>query len=87
MRAKTDTVAGKPSVRRKPAPRGPESPAWVLVGTYKDGQPEAWPGFYNYPLKDGEGTEAQCWAFPFLQTHVHSATFANRSTRTTEVRE
>lgn len=54
MRAKSDNVAGKSSVRRKAAPRGPEAPAWVLVGTYKDGQLEAWPGFYNYPLKDDD---------------------------------
>lgn len=54
MRAKSDTVAGKSCVRRKAAARGPATPAWVLVGTYKDGQLEAWPGFYNYPLKDGD---------------------------------
>ena len=38
---------------RKAAPAAPSRP-WVLVGTYKNGQLEAWPGFYNYPLKDGD---------------------------------
>ena len=31
----------------------------VLVGTYKSGQLEKWPGFYNYPICDGDKIELE----------------------------
>ncbi len=31
----------------------------VLVGTYKSGQLEKWPGFYNYPICDGDKIEPE----------------------------
>ena len=31
-----------------------ETPRIVLVGTYKAGQLEAWPGWYNYPIAPGD---------------------------------
>ena len=30
------------------------SPGMVLVGTYKGGQLESWPGFYNYPIREAD---------------------------------
>ena len=31
----------------------------VLVGTYKSGQLEKWPGYYNYPICDGDKIELE----------------------------
>ena len=30
----------------------------VLVGTYRAGQLERWPGYYNYPLNAGDAVDA-----------------------------
>ena len=30
----------------------------VLVGTYRAGQLECWPGYYNYPLNVGDAVDA-----------------------------
>ena len=42
----------------------------VLVGTYRKGQLEKWPGYYNYPISDGDGIDLndcsqvrQIWLF------------------------
>lgn len=42
----------KDTVSYEPTPLG-----MVLVGTYKGGQLEAWPGFYNYPIRDVDKIE------------------------------
>lgn len=40
------------SKKRKVAGYKATPPGWVLVGTYKKGQLEVWPGYYNYPVSD-----------------------------------
>ena len=48
----------------------PCSETRVLVGTYRTGQLEKWPGYYNYPISDGDGIDPdecaqarQVWLF------------------------
>ena len=38
---------------------GDENKKIVLVGTYKSGQLERWPGYYNYPICDGDKIEPE----------------------------
>ena len=49
------------SKKHKVAPKkvAAESKKVVLVGTYKSGQLEKWPGFYNYPICDGDKIEPE----------------------------
>lgn len=49
------------SKKHKVAPKkvAAESKKIVLVGTYKSGQLEKWPGFYNYPICDGDKIEPE----------------------------
>lgn len=47
--------------KHKVAPKkvAAEAKKVVLVGTYKTGQLESWPGFYNYPICDGDKIEPE----------------------------
>ena len=49
------------SKKHKVAPKkvATEAKKVVLVGTYKSGQLEKWPGFYNYPICDGDKIEPE----------------------------
>ena len=49
------------SKKHKVAPKevAAEAKKVVLVGTYKSGQLEKWPGFYNYPICDGDKIEPE----------------------------
>ena len=49
------------SKKHKVAPKkvAVEAKKVVLVGTYKSGQLEKWPGFYNYPICDGDKIESE----------------------------
>ena len=50
------------ATRRKVSPKKPatdEPKKIVLVGTYKSGQLEKWPGYYNYPICDGDKIEPE----------------------------
>lgn len=50
------------SKRRKVSPKKTsktEQKKVVLVGTYKTGQLEKWPGYYNYPICDGDKIELE----------------------------
>ena len=49
------------SKRHEVAPKkvATEAKKVVLVGTYKSGQLEKWPGFYNYPICDGDKIEPE----------------------------
>ena len=51
MKSKTHKVAAKKVAA--------EAKKVVLVGTYKAGQLEKWPGFYNYPICDGDKIEPE----------------------------
>lgn len=55
---------------RKSNPSQQNSGLMVLVGTYRKGQLEKWPGYYNYPISEGDGIDLnacsqvrQIWLF------------------------
>jgi len=61
----------------------------VLVGTYRSGQLEKWPGYYNYPFSDGDGINPeecaqakQVWLFRGKTAlKVYPAEFLGTKTR------
>lgn len=77
------------SKKRKVADYKATPPGWVLVGTYKKGQLEAWPGYYNYPVSDkdewGEKEAAricELWLFSGAKVQrTFSAKFIGVKTR------
>lgn len=64
-------------------------PGWVLVGTYKKGQLEAWPGYYNYPVgnqdswsENGIANVRELWLFSGTESkRTFSARFIGVKTR------
>lgn len=66
----------------------------VLVGTYRTGQLERWPGYYNWPLADGDVVDAEAaktvneiWLFSGTKGGRFAAEFVGMFTRGELVRD
>ena len=75
--------------------KGEKEKKVVLVGTYRAGQLERWPGYYNYPLAAGDAVDAgaakkvnEIWLFNGARDGRHfAAEFVGTFTRAELVRD